>query len=203
MFYLNFNVYFLHFAIKVLYCCLILKFLMVLNFYLRFTTHFGQTIFVSGNTDKLGYGDLSLAFPLQYLNNQLWHGSINIDSAKDIAPISYKYILREDGKEESVEFGDDRIITSDNLHIEEIVLLDTWNYSGEIENVYFTQAFQDVILKTPTTVALSISKSNKNYTHEFRVKAPILNKDELVCITGSAVALNNWSKEKPIFLKKK
>jgi 4-alpha-glucanotransferase len=175
---------------------------MVLNFYLRFTTHFGQTIFISGNTDKLGNGDLSLAFPLQYLNNQLWHGSINIDSVKDIAPISYKYILREDGKEESVEFGDDRNITSDNLHIEEIVLLDTWNYSGEIENVYFTQAFQDVILKTPTTVALSIPKSNKNYTHEFRVKAPILNKDELVCITGSAEALNNWSKEKPVFLKK-
>jgi 4-alpha-glucanotransferase len=121
---------------------------MTIHFYLRFTTHFGQTIYISGNNDILGNDDLDKALPIQYLNEQLWHGTINIDTVKDITNIRYKYILREEGKEETVEFGDDRIADLDNSNAEEMIFLDTWNYSGETENVYFTQPFQDVLLKT-------------------------------------------------------
>ncbi|GAB2815479.1 4-alpha-glucanotransferase [Ferruginibacter profundus] len=175
---------------------------MTIHFYLRFSTHFGQSIFISGNNDVLGNNDFSKAFPIQYLNNELWHGSINIDTVKELNTLQYKYILREDGKDETVEFGDDRIAELDNIQADELVFFDTWNYSGEIENVYFTQAFQDVLLKTPATVAKIAARSPKTYTHEFRVKAPILNEDEVICITGAASVLNNWSTEKPVLLTK-
>ena len=66
---------------------------MIIHFYLRFTTHFGQTIYVSGNNDILGNDDLAKALPIQYLNDQLWHGSISIDTVKDLNTIRYKYIL--------------------------------------------------------------------------------------------------------------
>ena len=135
--------------------------LMTIHFYLRFSTHFGQAIYISGNNDLLGNNDITKAFPIQYLNDQLWHGSINIDKIKDANTIQYKYILREQGKEETIEFGNDRIAALDNINTDEIVFFDTWNYSGEIENAYFTQAFQDVLLKLPigaTKVAEKVSK---------------------------------------------
>ena len=98
---------------------------MTLHFYLRFSTKFGQTLYVSGNTRALGNDDLSEAFPIEYLNESLWHGSITIDAVKDINNIRYKYILREPGKEETVEFGDDRIIAIDAITADEVVLVQT------------------------------------------------------------------------------
>jgi 4-alpha-glucanotransferase len=175
---------------------------MLIHFYLRYSTHFGQAIYISGDNDLLGNNDIVKAFPIQYLNDQLWHGSINIDKVKDINTIRYKYILREEGKEETIEFGNDRIATLDNVNTDEIVFFDTWNYSGETENAYFTQAFQDVLLKTPDAITKIATKTSKLYTHELRVKAPILHKDEVICVTGTAAALNNWSTEKPILLTK-
>jgi 4-alpha-glucanotransferase len=176
--------------------------LMTIHFYLRFSTHFGQAIYISGNNDLLGNNDITKAFPIQYLNDQLWHGSINIDKIKDANTIQYKYILREQGKEETIEFGNDRIAALDNINTDEIVFFDTWNYSGEIENAYFTQAFQDVLLKLPIGITKVAAKTSKIYTHELRVKAPILNEDEVICITGTGAALNNWSTEKPMLLTK-
>ncbi|MBP6025033.1 4-alpha-glucanotransferase [Ferruginibacter sp.] len=175
---------------------------MTLHFYLRFSTKFGQTLYVSGNTKALGNDDFSEAFPLEYLNESLWHGSITIDAVKDINNIRYKYILREPGKEETVEFGDDRIIAIDTIMADEVVLVDTWNFAGETENVYFTQPFQDVLLKQPKAITALVAKVPKAYTHEFRVKAPVLKENEVVCVTGTAGNLNNWSTEKPVMLYK-
>ncbi|MEI7735324.1 MAG: 4-alpha-glucanotransferase [Ferruginibacter sp.] len=174
---------------------------MTLHFYLRFSTKFGQTIFISGNTDTLGNNDTAKAFPIQYLNDQLWHGSISIDPAKDDNTIRYKYILREEGKPETVEFGDDRIIAVDSITAEEVVLTDTWNFTGETENAFFTQAFQEVLLKTPMA-ATKPAKTPKGYTHDFKVKAPVLKADEVICITGSGEGLNSWSTETPLLLHK-
>ncbi|MEI9958968.1 MAG: hypothetical protein WDM90_22240 [Ferruginibacter sp.] len=77
----------------------------------------------------------------------MWHGSITIDPVKDLSTIRYKYILREEGKEETVEFGDDRIVELDSTTTDEIVFFDTWNYSGDTENVYFTQPFSGCVVK--------------------------------------------------------
>ncbi len=173
---------------------------MVIHFYLRFSTKYGQSIFVSGDADVLGNDDTSKALPIQYLNDKLWHGSITIDKASSPVSIRYKYVLREEGKSETVEFGDDRILVLDEINADEVLLFDTWNFSGETENAFFTQPFQDVLLKRPASKTKS--KLFKNYTHEFRVKAPSLNNDEVVCIAGSGTALNNWNTLEPLLLEK-
>jgi 4-alpha-glucanotransferase len=174
---------------------------MNLHFYLRFSTKFGQTIYVSGNTEALGNDDISKAFPIQYLNDQLWHGSISIDTVKEANNIRYKYILREDGKPETVEFGDDRIVTIDSITAEDVVLTDTWNFTGEIENAFFTQPFQQVLLSAPKA-ATKAAKASKIFTHHFKVKAPILKENEVVCMAGSVQSLNNWDTVSPVLLSK-
>ncbi len=170
---------------------------MKLNFYLRFSTQVGQHLSVCGNIDKLGNNNISNAFNLNYLNNQLWHGSIEIDDINDIDFIQYKYLLNEQSKEQIIEFGNDKIVELGEIAAEEISLFDTWNYSGEIENVYFTQPFQNVFLKNKPAEK---THTPKNFTHEFRVKAPILKEDEVVCISGAAEAFKNWDTENPLLL---
>ncbi len=174
---------------------------MLLHFYLRYATQFGQSIFVSGNHAMLGSDDFSKAFPLQYLNDQLWHGFFEVDMEKIKSPVQYKYIIRHDKAEELIEFGDDRIIDIEKIKAEKIVLLDTWNYSGEFENAFYTKAFQDVLLKREKENLSKITAA-KTYTHWFKVKAPLLKENEMLCIGGSAKQFKNWDTTKTILLTK-
>jgi 4-alpha-glucanotransferase len=173
---------------------------MVVHFYLRFSTTFGQTIFVSGNTEALGNDDISKAVPLEYFNKDFWHGSLSVNPANDPATIRYKYILRQAGQPETVEFGNDRLIEMNKLGPDTVDFIDTWNFTGETENTYYTQAFQNVLLKQ--TARPAATKPPKNYTHEFRIKAPLLKEDEVVCICGNGKVFNNWATDKPLLLVK-
>ncbi len=64
-----------------------------LDFYLRFYTHPGESILLSGNLPKLGNGDVAAAFPLEYVNGEFWHGSLILDGTLD-SPVYYHYILK-------------------------------------------------------------------------------------------------------------
>ncbi|MEO6719889.1 MAG: 4-alpha-glucanotransferase [Ferruginibacter sp.] len=174
---------------------------MILNFFLRFSTRFGQTLFVSGNHSALGNDDISAAVPLQYFNDQWWQGKVEIPSTEsDTIYIEYRYILWDEEGKEVIELGNDRIIEPGGPVVKEIQLVDTWNYAGEIANVFFTQPFQDVLLK-PKAPAIS-SDTLKNYTHEFKVKAPILGDDEVIFISGIGKELGDWKIDSPLLMSK-
>jgi 4-alpha-glucanotransferase len=177
---------------------------MVLHFYLRFSSQFGQNLLVSGNSPFLGNDDPDKALPLEYLNAEFWHGVVEIDPKEINGPILYKYLLRQDKDEMVPEFGCDRLIKTDEIHTEKLVLTDTWNHAGEIENSFFTSAFKDVLLqgKAHKKKDSSVNAGPANYTHEFRVKAPLLKEHEAICISGSAKKLHDWNKEKPLPLVK-
>ena len=176
---------------------------MIVHFYLRYSTKFGQALLVSGNTKELGNGDISKSFLLTYLNDQLWHGSIEINSKQVTEPISYKYILQDEKGEQVPEFGDDRIVDIAMIKAGRIVLSDVWNHTGDFENVFFTSAFRGVLLKERTGKDPAQKIPAKAYTHEFRVKAPLLHEDEILCISGSSAALHEWDKTNVILLTKK
>ena len=118
---------------------------MILNFFLRFSTKFGQTLFVSGNHTILGNDDVSAATPLQYFNDQWWQGKIEIPASDlDTLHIEYRYILRDAEGHQVIEGGNDRIIEFKHSDAKDISLVDTWNHAGDVANVFFTQPFQDV-----------------------------------------------------------
>lgn len=174
---------------------------MLLHFYLRYSTKFGQTIFVTGNVPQLGNDNLTEAFTMEYLNDQLWHGIVEIDMNEVNCPLQYKYFLRDSNGEEIIEFGDDRIVDIEGSSAEKIVLLDTWNNPGEYENAFFTSAFQEVLLKK-SRLNPAPEKTGKAFTHEFKVKAPLLKENETLCISGSAKIFRNWDKNEPLLLNK-
>src|SRR4051812_40158504 len=148
---------------------------MKLHFYVRFHTHFGQTLSILGDADWLGNNKPSNALLMQYLNDDYWHISLDADPFQT-ARIHYKYLLTYADGFEVIEWGDDREIDISKPGIEEMQLVDTWNFSGEYENVFFTTPFRDTLLK-PDETKIRI-KSPKAFTHIFRVKAPLLKKNE-------------------------
>jgi 4-alpha-glucanotransferase len=167
---------------------------MKVQFYLRFHTEYGQSLLVSGNMEELGNDDLSNALSMTYLNDQFWEATIEL-KPKKLNRLQYKYILKTMEGEIIPEFGNDRTADLGKNGINELLFIDTWNHAGEFENAFFTTPFQKTLLRANATSVKA--KDVKQPTHIFKVKAPLLKKNEVLCLPGSGKALNNWVIEKP------
>src|SRR5579871_7603 len=163
---------------------------MKIQFYLRFHTQNGQNLFITGNIKELGNGEVEKAFPLQYLNNDFWVASLETDSALH-PKVQYNYLLKNEDGTIVMEWGNDRVIDISKSGVEEIQTIDTWNHAGGFENVFFTAPFQQTLLKHHKKTAKQ--KAVKHFTHIFKVKAPLLKKNEALCLAGSNTALGEWN----------
>lgn len=172
---------------------------MRVQFYIRFYTKPGESLYVTGNISQLGNNRNSDAFPLLFLDNQFWYGNIEVDAAA-VANFSYSYILKTSDGQLINEGGEDRVVDISKSGIEELQLVDTWNSPGEFENVFYTDAFSKVLLRENETKVKA--KAPKTFTHIFKVKAPLLNKSEAVCMLGHSPLLGEWSTESPVILSK-
>ncbi|HTB52540.1 MAG TPA: 4-alpha-glucanotransferase [Ferruginibacter sp.] len=172
---------------------------MTLHFYLRFHTKTGQNLLVSGDCDSLGNNDISKALPLQYLNDDYWVGQVELNG-KDLSnqAINYQYVLQAE-EDTVIEWGNDRRIDLQIIAIvaKEITLIDTWNNAGDPENIFFTKPFKEVFFRSiPKFTADDFAP----YSHHFKVKAPLLKENEIVCLLGNNDNLNNWNTDVPILL---
>jgi 4-alpha-glucanotransferase len=171
---------------------------MKLQFYLRFHTQYGQSLWISGDTGELGDNDPANAVPLDYLNDEFWQCSIDIKRKELQNTISYKYILRNSDGEHLNEWGHDRQIDVFRKDLKEVQLVDNWNNAGEFENVFFSDAFHKVLLKERQTKCKAAV--DENFTHIFKVKAPLLKKNEVVCLLGNGERLGDWIETNPVLL---
>ena len=172
---------------------------MLINFYLRFSTRYGQELYVSGSHTPMGGDDFTRALPLQYFNEEYWFTSVEITgNTTQLLPLTYRYLLRESDGNEVVEWGNDRVISFSKNSPDDITVIDIWNHAGDRENAFFTKPFREVLQPRRKFPA---PKAVKSATHEFRVKAPLLGQDEVVCITGSGKALGDWGTDLPFLLR--
>ena len=168
---------------------------MKIHFYVRFYTRAGQSLAVTGNIPALGNDTTEHAFPLTWLNNDFWHGTLELRDKK--SKIRYKYILRYEDGFTVTEWGNDRLIDL-SLPFDEIQVVDTWNHAGEYENAFYTDPFQKVLLRANETRIKA--KPVKGYSHIFKVKAPLTKKNEVVCLLGSSRELGEWDTTQPLLL---
>lgn len=167
-----------------------------IEFYLRFFTHPGQSISISGNIGALGHDDAGKAWPLQYLNREFWHGTLLLEEPLT-SPLRYHYVLRNEDGTITEEWGDDRVLEEPEAGVEEIQTIDTWNYAGEFENVFFTAPFRRILLAHPPGKG---AKTKGPVSHIFKVKAPLLKKEEVLCLSGNGKALKDWDTSAPILM---
>jgi len=156
-------------------------------------------LWISGNASEFGSEDHGQALAMEYLNEDYWQAEININR-KDFGkePLQYRYFLLNKEGEKIAEWGHDRLINFASKNIDHITINDMWNHAGEYENAFFTTPFSNVLLAQ--TGGKIKNKKQASFTHLFRVKAPLLQKNEVVCITGGSDALTHWSTEAPVLL---
>ncbi|MDQ6844455.1 MAG: 4-alpha-glucanotransferase, partial [Bacteroidota bacterium] len=163
---------------------------------MKFHTEFGQELFISGNNDFLGNNEVKNAIPLVYLDDEFWFVPLEFPPGVD-DNILYKYFLKD--KDGSLVFDgeENRSIDLSVFKKKTITAIDTWNADSNVGNVFFTRPFSQVLL--PRILKLKIPSPRK-YTHEFRVKAPLLQAGETICLIGSSKNLRYWDNIDPILL---
>ena len=166
-----------------------------LSFHLKYQTTYGQSIFIYGNHPLLGGGAADKAIPLVYLNETYWVLHLNFPKTDHEEKIIYHYLIRDDQGGEILDWGNDKSIDLGNTLKEELVLIDTWNFAGQMENVFFTEPFTATLLKDKVECVLA-KKITKTKTHLFKVKAPLLKKGETLCMIGESDILGNWDIQK-------
>jgi len=170
-----------------------------LIFQVRFHTKSGESLFITGNHAIFGDGDIAQALPMQYLNNESWVISTDVPaSSVPEAGIEYNYLLKNPDNSVVYDWGKDKVLTPDLFKYDEVLISDAWNHAGYYNNAFYTEPFQQVLLKHNFT-AIKI-KQPKKFTHIFRIKAPLLKKGETVCLLGSAKETGVWDETKAILL---
>ena len=163
-----------------------------IHFYIRFNTRFGESLQLLGNIPQLGNLVEDSAVTMNYLNEEYWSYVLELSTpAADLpAVIQYKYLFKDKMGRVTEEWSDGKVIALQKISAQEIHLQDTWNFAGQYENVFFTSPFQEVLLPTaPSPVKPASYRGN---THVFKVKAPLLQKDEVICLLGGAEVLGQW-----------
>ena len=170
---------------------------MKLNFYLRYHTRPGESLSITGNIEELGNDEISAAIPMQYLNNDFWCLSITTsESARGM--LHYHYIFNGQDGSQLKDMGKDREIDLSEMGKEELEIIDYWNHPGMYEHVYYTAPFQDILLADQQSK--NKTKKPKQFTHIFRVKAPLLKKNEVLFLSGSSMALGEWNTDNCLLL---
>ena len=168
-----------------------------ISFHLKYQTTYGQSIWIYGNHPLLGGGQADKAIPLVYLNGIYWVLHLNFPVKLVTEKIVYHYLIKDDQGREIPEWGNDKSIDLESIPCDELVLIDTWNFAGQVENVFYTEPFTSIFLKEKTASAL-VKKMTKTKTHLFKVKAPLLNEGQSLCIIGESDVLGNWDIQKTI-----
>ncbi|MGB3007544.1 MAG: 4-alpha-glucanotransferase [Chitinophagaceae bacterium] len=173
---------------------------MKIHFYLRFHTRYGQSLWITGDAEELGNNLSAKALSMNYLNDEFWHIEVDFQHSL-LKKLNYKYILKGEEGDLLFEWGNDRSFDFQSKDINELLFIDTWNHAGEYENTFFTAPFNEVLLKSNESKFRE--DADDDITHIFKVKAPLVDKNEIICLTGNTNRLGNWSEESPVLMVKK
>ncbi len=179
----------------------IVKRLSKIIFQLHFHTVYGQELFISGNHALLGNNDPEKALPMQYFNEEYWYTVIDLsDSPIPDTGVVYQYILKNADGTFSYDWGTDKTIYPLQHNHEELLCMDSWNYAGYFENTFYTEPFEKVLFKSDAVA--SKATLPKKTSHILKIKAPLLTKEQTLCVLGSCKALGNWNVQKSVLLYK-
>jgi len=171
---------------------------MKIHFKLPYFTHWGQRLMVSANIPELGNGDVTSALALNFHSPEDWMAEIEVNR-NEAFQLKYKYVLfDETNGRYTEEWGDDRIAEIDPTKTDHFFCVDAWNAAGNVENVFLSTPYQKVLLSDD--YAVINSKSVTKATHIFKVKAPLLKKNEALCLIGDCKEMGNWSTQQPLIM---
>ena len=166
---------------------------MNVTFRLRFVTQPGQSLWLAGDHPLPGH-----PIPLQFLDRESWQVTVPLATKATETAFSYSYILRNPDGSQTTDWGHGRRLTPKKFNCTELLVIDSWNQPGFVENAFYTEPFKKVLLAENFT---PVKTSPPPYpTHTFRVKAPLLEKNQTLCLIGEGPLLGNWNTQTPVLL---
>jgi 4-alpha-glucanotransferase len=166
---------------------------MILTFRLRFHTLPGQTLWLAGSHPLPEH-----PVPLHYGDHEFWEVTLPLAPEAASIPLTYSYVLRHADGTQITDWGRNRSLRAADFSGTELLVLDTWNQPGFVENVFYTEPFKKVLLAENRTAVKTTSPETR--THTFRVKAPLLAKNQTLCLLGEGRLLGRWNTAAPILL---
>ena len=68
---------------------------MEIKFKLKYDSHWGEELFLTGNMDALGSWNPEKALAMRYVDNGYWSAAAELDESETV---EYKYIVKENGQ---------------------------------------------------------------------------------------------------------
>jgi 4-alpha-glucanotransferase len=165
---------------------------MNLTFRLRFATKPGQSLWLAGQAP------LPAQLPMHFLDQEYWQATVPLAANQAHTPLNYSYILRNDDGSKATDWGRDRVLVPADFKSEDLLVIDSWNAAGYVDNAFYTEPFKRVLF-ADKSVDLTIP-APASPTHTFRVKAPLLKKGQTLCLLGDGPVIGNWQTQTPQLL---
>lgn len=166
---------------------------MTITFRIRFSTRPGQSLLLAGSRPLPAH-----PLPMQYVDAESWEVSVPLAPEASKVELNYSYVVSAADGSRSTDWGRDRAFIPAQYRYSELLVLDSWNYAGYVENVFYTEPFKQVLLAGNFTRVNVVVPERP--THTFRIKAPLLEKNQALCLLGDGPALGNWNTQAPILL---
>ena len=174
---------------------------MEIRFLLRFSTKPGEFFSILGGCEQLGNFNLDNSLKMNYLNSSFWEAKIEFNQLENsIESFNYKYVFYTPDGLITEELVSDRKVDISFNEGQNLELIDTWNFAGDINNVFYSTPFKKVFFEK--SFAPIQDTEIEFFTHEFRVKAPFIKKYQKLVLTGNCATLGNWDAHQFISLKK-
>ncbi len=164
-----------------------------ITFWLKYHTNYGEQIFLTSQHSFFKNKPIAL----QYYNQDFWKVTLTFNTNEIIDEnIFYHYYVT---KNENIIAVDDEFDKTFNPSKQKdfLQIIDAWKNTSHYENIFYTKPFTDVLLKKTNLPKIN---QPKNFTHIFKVKAPLLQKSQTLCLLGNSNDLKNWDTENPILL---
>jgi 4-alpha-glucanotransferase len=166
---------------------------MTITFRIRFSTHPGQSLWLAGSHPLPAH-----PVGMQYVDAEHWEVTVPLAPEAACYKLTYSYVLAHADGSRSMDWGRDRKFIPAGYHCPELLVLDSWNPAGLVENVFYTEPFKQVLFAENVTAAPILTPPNP--THTFRVKAPRLKANQTLCLLGEGAALGHWNTQTPLLL---
>jgi len=169
---------------------------MTITFRIRFFTHTGQSLWLAGSHPLPAH-----PMPMQYVDADHWEVTVPLATPATKSVLNYSYVLAAADGSRSTDWGRDRSFVPADCNCADLLVLDSWNHAGSVENVFYTEPFKKVLLAENFTPVNLIAPPN--VTHTFRAKSPGLKKNQTLCLLGDGAALGNWNAQAPKLMGRK
>jgi len=170
---------------------------MLFHFYLKYKTHYGQSVFIEWLPNNKN--DTKHQLALEYFNEDYWKGSLEIPNELIGTTFYYRYYISENGIITDRDLWNYRQIEVRFTHRTEIAIYDNWQNISIESKVFKSSAFVNVLSKAPIKVK---QPTCRRPTHIFQLHCVELPYNKTVCLLPYDVETQSVNISTPTLLRR-